>query len=88
MAEDTFENLFDLTKEIMDEINEADTLDKDSVNYKKRTAGKKTHDVQDVIDAEVNLEPMKCRYCGSNEVTFDQNVGDAYCANCGRWQNE
>jgi hypothetical protein len=44
--------------------------------------------VHDVIKAEHNLEPIVCLYCGSNEVTFHQYVcnGDAYCADCGKWQ--
>ena len=48
---------------------------------------KEYYDVQDIINAECNLEPLKCRYCGDvNEVTFDQYIGDAMCENCGRWQ--
>lgn len=43
-------------------------------------------DVQDVIDAECNLEPIECRYCESIEVTFHQYIGDGYCENCGKWQ--
>lgn len=47
----------------------------------------KVYDVQDVINAECTLEPMKCRHCGKiGEVTFHQYVGDAYCAECGKWQ--
>ncbi len=46
-----------------------------------------TYDVQDVIDAEITLEPMKCRHCGTiGEVTFNQKIADAYCAVCGKWQ--
>lgn len=29
-----------------------------------------------------------CKHCGSKEVSVDQGVDDAYCADCGRWQNE
>ena len=46
----------------------------------------KNYDVFDVINAECNLEPMVCLKCGSNEVTFEQYVGDAYCTECGTWQ--
>ncbi len=47
------------------------------------------YDVQDCIDAECNLEPIKCRHCGVvGRTTFHQNVGDAYCADCGKWQLE
>ena len=48
----------------------------------------KTYDVQDVINAGCNLEPIKCRFCGSTEVTFNQGIGDAHCAMCGEWQLE
>ena len=46
----------------------------------------KTYDVQDIIDAECNLEPLECRYCHSLEVIYHQYIGDAYCQECGRWQ--
>jgi len=48
----------------------------------------KTYDVQDLIDAEINLEPIKCRYCGSLEVEFLQYIKDAHCPECGKWQLE
>lgn len=48
----------------------------------------KTYDVQDVINAGFNLEPIKCRFCESTEVTFNQGIGDAHCAACGAWQLE
>jgi len=48
----------------------------------------KTFDVQDIIDAEYNLEPLKCRFCNSLNVAFNQYIGDAYCEECGRWQLE
>ncbi len=45
------------------------------------------YDVQDTIDAGFNLEPMKCRHCGViGETTYDQRIGDANCAVCGKWQ--
>ena len=46
----------------------------------------KGFDVQDVIDAEFNLQPIRCRFCGSLEVVFLQYVGDAHCEACGKWQ--
>jgi len=46
------------------------------------------HSITDVLEAEYTLEPLVCVHCGSEEVTFDQYVGDAYCATCGRWQLE
>ena len=48
----------------------------------------KTYDIQDVIDAECNLEPIKCRNCESLEVIFDQYTNDAICPICGEWQLE
>ncbi len=48
---------------------------------------KEYYDVQDVINAECNLEPLKCRYCGDmEEVSFVQYASDAHCAKCGKWQ--
>lgn len=44
--------------------------------------------VHDILNAEINLEPLICLACGSHEVTFHQYIGDAYCANCGKWQLE
>ena len=44
--------------------------------------------VNDVINAECTLSPMVCVYCGSNEVTFNQGIGDAFCSDCGEWQTE
>ena len=49
---------------------------------------KQVYDVQDVINAEYNLEPLKCRFCGSLEVTYNLYIGDAHCAECGEWQLE
>jgi len=46
----------------------------------------KTYDVQDIIDVEYNLEPLECRFCGSLELYFSDYVGDAYCAECEKWQ--
>lgn len=46
------------------------------------------YDVQDVINAECTLEPIVCRFCGSEEVTFNQGIGDGYCATCGQWQGD
>lgn len=48
---------------------------------------KKSYDIQDVINAEITLEPMECRYCGEiGETTYYDSMGDAHCAICGRWQ--
>ena len=44
--------------------------------------------VRDVLIAGVNLEPLVCLHCEGQEVTFNQSVNDAYCAECGQWQEE
>ena len=46
----------------------------------------KFFNVKDIITAECNLEPIKCAFCGSKEVTYSQTIKDAYCAECGLWQ--
>ena len=54
------------------------------------TKPKKHYTVKDVKKAGYTLEPMKCKHCGSEEVTFFQDIagGDAHCASCGKWQSE
>jgi hypothetical protein len=48
---------------------------------------KKIYDVQDIINVEYNLKPLKCRFCGDmKEVTFYSYIMDAHCATCGEWQ--
>lgn|GEM_PF-7000269 len=42
--------------------------------------------IYDILEAGYNLEPLVCLFCGSEEVTYHQYIGDAYCASCGRWQ--
>ena len=49
---------------------------------------KEEYTVHNVIAAECTLEPMICLHCDGSEVTFDQYIGDAYCADCGKWQLE
>ena len=49
---------------------------------------RRNYSVKDVQKAGYTLSPMKCKSCGSNEVTYNQGVGDAYCADCGNWQTE
>ncbi len=46
----------------------------------------KTYDVQDIINAEINLVPLECRSCKSLEVDFHSYMLDAYCSTCGKWQ--
>ena len=59
------------------------------VEFEKAWIKKDFYDVQDTINAGFNLEPMKCRYCGViGETTFNQQIGDANCAVCGKWQLE
>ena len=47
---------------------------------------KKEYQVEEILQAGYNLEPIVCQFCGSHEVVFDQYIGDAYCEACGRWQ--
>jgi hypothetical protein len=52
-------------------------------------AGKKKYfTVKDIKKAGYSLEPIKCKHCGSTEVTYNQGIGDGYCADCGKWQSE
>ena len=44
--------------------------------------------IQDVLNAEINLSPLHCKFCDSNEVVYHQYIGDASCQNCGEWQDE
>ena len=48
----------------------------------------KGYNVEDVLRAECNLEPLICKFCGSDAVIFNQYVGDGCCEKCGRWQLE
>lgn len=45
-----------------------------------------TYTINDILKAGCTLDPLKCVHCQSLEVTFDQHIKDAYCANCGEWQ--
>lgn len=44
--------------------------------------------VFDIQKAEVNLEPVECIFCDSDEVVYIQSVKDAVCECCGKWQIE
>ena len=44
--------------------------------------------INDVINSGYNIEPLTCLNCNSQEVTFHQYIGDAYCSECGTWQDE
>ncbi len=44
--------------------------------------------VKDIKEAGFNLEPVNCIHCGSTEVTYHQYIGDGYCPECGKWQNQ
>jgi len=49
----------------------------------------KSYDVMDIIKAEYNLEPLKCRHCEAiGTVVYHQYIGDGYCEQCGNWQLE
>lgn len=30
---------------------------------------------------------INCKYCQSEEVTYNQLIMDSYCADCGKWQD-
>lgn len=48
---------------------------------------KEVYDIQDVINAEILLTPIKCRYCGHvGEVEYNQKLADGQCGMCGQWQ--
>ena len=44
--------------------------------------------IKDIKKAECNLEPLHCVHCDSKEVTYNQHIGDAYCSDCGSWQED
>ena len=48
----------------------------------------KKYFVEDILEAEFNLEPLICKFCERNNVIFHQYIGDGYCECCGRWQLE
>lgn len=44
--------------------------------------------IEQAKTAECTLEPIKCCHCGHiGETTYNQAVGDYYCAVCGKWQS-
>lgn len=48
-----------------------------------------TYSVQDALRAACTVEPLKCPACQDvGNSTFNQAVGDAYCAACGTWHTE
>lgn len=44
--------------------------------------------VEQVIAAGYTLEPMVCKFCGSNNLYYNQGLHDALCEDCGLWQIE
>jgi hypothetical protein len=44
------------------------------------------YNVDDIVQAEYNLEPLICWHCGSEETVYNDVCGDAYCECCGLWQ--
>mgnify|MGYP006969356250 FL=1 len=45
------------------------------------------HYTKDVLNAGFNLTPLHCKFCDSDEVVFNQYIGDACCQSCGEWQD-
>jgi len=46
--------------------------------------------IENIKQVGYNLEPLtSCIFCNEvGEVTYHQYVGDAFCSNCGKWQEE
>ena len=52
------------------------------------TDNKKIYTVEDIISLGYNLTPIKCKYCKSLEVVFNQYINDGSCQDCGKWQTK
>ncbi len=63
-------------------------LEKNILHHANKRREQRKYFVNDVINAGYNLEPLTCLNCNSQEVTFHQYVNDAYCSECGTWQDE
>jgi ribosomal protein S27E len=48
----------------------------------------KKYTVDDARKAGYNLEPLYCKHCGSDEVTYHQGTDSARCQECGKDQDE
>ena len=48
----------------------------------------KKYTVKDIQECGYTLEPLYCIYCGSQEVTYHQYIGDGCCEECGDWQSD
>tara|TARA_R110002051_G_C8465087_1_gene459046 strand:+ start:250 stop:426 length:177 start_codon:yes stop_codon:yes gene_type:complete len=35
---------------------------------------------------ETRTDYLKCIFCNSTELTYNANVMDSYCSECGKWQ--
>lgn len=35
---------------------------------------------------EITFEPIYCNSCNNTDLTYNQNIMDSYCENCGEWQ--
>ena len=53
-----------------------------------KTTEQRKYFINDVLKAGYNIEPLTCLNCSSQEVTFNQHLNDAYCSECGTWQDE
>ena len=54
----------------------------------KNEKKEKTYSVKDCIQAQSLMDPIKCKYCGSLEVVYNQTIIDGKCQDCGAWQLE
>ena len=77
-----FDNLLDA------EIEKKEWEYKGYTDIQIETTEQKKYFVNDVINAGHNIEPLTCLNCNSQEVTFNQHLNDAYCSECGTWQDE
>ena len=46
----------------------------------------KTYTIHDIIKLGYNLTPLRCLFCESLEVVYNQQINDASCESCGLWQ--
>lgn len=63
-------------------------LEANILHHAKKQREQRKYFINDVIKAGYNIEPLTCLNCNSQEVTFNQHLNDAYCSECGTWQDE
>ena len=63
-------------------------LEANILHHAKKQREQRKYFVNDVINSGHNIEPLTCLNCSGQEVTFNQHLNDAYCSECGTWQDE